>query len=77
MGSGEEGGGPPAASALGLQGVEEAFPLQDITGENSRSKQIVWSKSGPVLALIWKSVTSMHDNFASFRGNPHCIKTSC
>lgn len=40
--------GPPVSSALGLQGVEEAFPVPGITGEIGRSKQIVWSQSGPV-----------------------------
>lgn len=63
------GGGP---SALGLQGV-----VLDITGETGRSKQIVWSKSGPVLPLIWKSIRSTHGTFASFTGNLDCIKTSC
>lgn len=42
------GGGAPASSALGLQGVEAAYAVLGITGETGRSKQIVWSKSGPV-----------------------------
>lgn len=44
----KKGGGIPASSALGLQGVERDFPVPGITGEIGRSKQLVWRKSGPV-----------------------------
>lgn len=49
-GVGGWGGGSVPASALGLQGVETAFPVPGITGEIGRSKQLVWRKSGPVSA---------------------------
>lgn len=42
------GGGVPASSALGLQGVETACPVPGITGEIGRSKQLFWGKSSSV-----------------------------